>query len=44
MSEFDSDERRQLFQVLSALRPYLGHLTIIGGWVPALYKRYGDLG
>lgn len=44
MSEFDSDERRQLFQVLLALRPYLGHLTIIGGWVPTLYKQHGGLG
>ncbi len=44
MSEFDRDERRQLFQVLLALRPYLGNLTIIGGWVPALYRQYGALG
>jgi hypothetical protein len=44
MSDFDRDERRQLFQVLLAVRPYLGHLTIIGGWVPALYKQYGGLG
>lgn len=44
MSDSDSGERRQLLEVLLALRPYLGHLTIIGGWVPALYKQYGGLG
>jgi len=43
MTEFDRVHRRQLLGVLVALRPYLEHVVVIGGWVPALYREYGGL-
>lgn len=33
---------RALRRLLWQLRPYLGDLVLIGGWVPYLYRRYGD--
>jgi hypothetical protein len=33
-----------LILVLSALRPYLAEIILIGGWVPYLYKRYSGIG
>lgn len=40
--EIDALEER-LREVLRALRPYLGDLVLIGGWVPELHRRYGDV-
>jgi hypothetical protein len=42
MTDPDSWKRR-LLQALATLRPYLPHIIIIGGWVPALYREYGGL-
>ncbi len=33
-----------LWAVLDTLREYLGDLVLIGGWVPYLHFKYGDLG
>ena len=33
----------ELPYLLSALVPYLPDLVFVGGWVPELYKRYGDV-
>lgn len=32
-----------LWSVLDTLREYLGDLVLVGGWVPALHFRYGDV-
>ena len=32
---------RPLVRILLALEPYLGQLTLIGGWIPFLYARFG---
>jgi len=39
----DEDDRlfAPLVAVLTAVQPYLTELTLIGGWVPALYRRIG---
>lgn len=37
----DSQGERQLRDVLLSLGEYRGDVTVIGGWVPYLYQRYG---
>lgn len=34
---------QHFFTLLKALEPYADEYVLIGGWVPWLYKRYGDL-
>ena len=42
MTDGDEALEQALRRVLWRLRPYLGELTLIGGWVPHLYRRYGE--
>lgn len=32
-----------LLKTLEVLQPYLGEIVIVGGWVPFLYRRYGQM-
>src|SRR5690606_9890432 len=45
MSSTDDESREltELLETLWILRDYLGEMTLIGGWVPELYRRYGDV-
>lgn len=43
MNRSDQERHHQLSEVLSVLRPYLPHVVVVGGWVPALYKDYSGL-
>lgn len=40
----ESGEIAELLETLWVLRDYLAEMTLIGGWVPELYRRYGDAG
>lgn len=39
----EPSEITELVETLWVLRDYLGEMTLIGGWVPELYRRYGDV-
>jgi len=41
--ERDRTDHLSLFRVLEVLSPYLDEIVIIGGWVPFLYNRYGEM-
>ncbi len=32
-----------LYKALEVIKPYLGQIVLVGGWVPAIYRRYGNL-
>ncbi len=36
-------ELLSLFRTLVALKPYLRQVVIVGGWVPFLYRKYGNI-
>lgn len=38
-----TDDFRPLLRACLALKPFLAEVVVIGGWVPALYARYGGL-
>lgn len=39
----EPSEITELLETLWVLRDYLGEMALIGGWVPELYRRYGDV-
>ena len=41
--ERDRTDRLSLFRVVEVLSPYLDDIVIVGGWVPFLYDRYGQM-
>ena len=41
--ERDKTDHLSLFRVLQVLSPYLDEIVIVGGWVPFLYDRYGQM-
>ena len=41
--ERDRTDPLSLFRVLKVLSPYLDEIVVVGGWVPFLYDRYGQM-
>lgn len=41
--EVSKTDLLSLLKVLSVLEPYLDDIVIVGGWVPFLYQRYGQI-
>ena len=41
--ERDRTDPASLFRMLGVLLPYLDEIVIVGGWVPFLYDRYGQM-
>lgn len=41
--ERDRTDPLSLFRVVGVLSPYLDEIVIVGGWVPFLYDRYGQM-
>ena len=39
----DRTDPLSLFRVLKVLSPYLDEIVVVGGWVPFLYDRYGQM-
>jgi len=33
-----------LYKALDVLKPYLGQIVLVGGWVPVIYRKYGNIG
>ena len=41
--EANKTDRLSLFRAMKVLSPYLDEIVIVGGWVPFLYNRYGQM-
>ena len=41
--EVNESDLLSLFRTLDTLKPYLGEIVIVGGWVPFLYRKYGEI-
>jgi hypothetical protein len=41
--EVSDSELLTLLRTLDTLKPYLEEIVIVGGWVPFLYRRYGNM-
>jgi hypothetical protein len=41
--EVSESDLLSLFTTLDTLKPYLEEIVIVGGWVPFLYRRYGNM-
>jgi hypothetical protein len=41
--EVNKSDLLALFRTLDTLKPYLEEIVIVGGWVPFLYRKYGEI-
>jgi hypothetical protein len=41
--EVSESDLLSLFKTLDTLKPYLDEIVIVGGWVPFLYRKYGEI-
>jgi len=42
--EVNETDLLSLYKALDVLKPYLGQIVLVGGWVPVIYRKYGNMG
>jgi hypothetical protein len=42
--EVNETDLLALYKAFDVLKPYLGLIVLVGGWVPVIYRKYGNIG
>ncbi|RPJ62720.1 MAG: hypothetical protein EHM12_03965, partial [Dehalococcoidia bacterium] len=42
--EVNETDLLALYKALNVLKLYLGQIVLVGGWVPVIYRKYGNIG